>query len=789
MTGPIMIVDDDPASLEALRQILASEYELVFARSGTEALAATAKHHPALVLLDVMMPDMDGYTVCRRLKADPRTVNIPVIFVTGMSEVGDETAGFAAGAVDYLIKPVSPTLVRARVRIHLSLVSVKLLEESEAYARALYYDSRNALGVMDLETGRFTDANEAASLLFGLPGREAMLGLTPLDISAPVQYDGTDSATLAKGHIETALNRGSHIFEWRFRRQNGEEWDGEVHVMSSQLGGKTLFQFSMQDISERRRNEQALLKLNEDLLRSNHELNMLFKKVEAVKKEWEISIDSSNDMVVIIDGDNKIKRCNRSFRDFTGRSFEALLGQDWYLVLADIGLQLSIMFKDTAEVMHKQSGRWFQFVCNPFKLVDGDEWAVVTIHDMTEMKNMTEALEITNREIEGNRLKLETALDEIASLIQQVTFRKDFSVRFSNPHIRKCYEVMGCTNKECPYYGREAMRCWLTAGTLCGEKARGEFADKYGNCMNCSNYRIATSDPIYQIGENFNNMMHILELQHKELENAYNNLKIAQSQITQQEKMASIGQLAAGVAHEINNPTGFIMSNLGSLQKYVNKLVEFIKVQAEAVEGLSEERKEEIRKKRSSLKVDFITEDIRSLVSESLDGTERIKKIVQDLKSFSRVDEAEQKRADINAGIESTINIVWNELKYKATVNKEYGDIPHTMCNPGQLNQVFMNILVNAAHAIEKQGEIRVRTWHEGGYINVSISDTGSGIPADKLPRIFEPFYTTKEVGKGTGLGLSIAYDIVKKHNGEIEVESEVGKGTTFTITIPIVEK
>lgn len=230
---------------------------------------------------------------------------------------------------------------------------------------------------------------------------------------------------------------------------------------------------------------------------------------------------------------------------------------------------------------------------------------------------------------------------------------------------------------------------------------------------------------------------------------------------------------------------GFIISNLGTLGKYVDRLKEFMHAQSAFI---IPEKSEELEETRKKLKVDYIIEDTNSLLKESLDGAERVKKIVQDLKSFSRVDEAEHKMADINAGIESTINIVWNELKYKATVKKEYGDIPLTKCNPGQLNQVFMNILVNAAHAIEKQGEITVKTWHDNGYIFISISDTGCGIPKKNINRIFEPFFTTKEVGKGTGLGLSIAYDIVKKHNGDIMVESETGKGTTFAIKIPVVE-
>jgi len=276
-----------------------------------------------------------------------------------------------------------------------------------------------------------------------------------------------------------------------------------------------------------------------------------------------------------------------------------------------------------------------------------------------------------------------------------------------------------------------------------------------------------------------------------QLESAYSELKATQSRMLQQEKMASIGQLAAGVAHEINNPMGFIISNLNSLKKYIDKVTGFIKIQSESVERLSgngviHDILKDLNEQKKSLKIDYILGDLDNLIKESLDGAERVKKIVQELKSFSRLDESDIKMADINEGLESTINIIWNELKYNTTVKKEYGNIPQANCNLGQLNQVFMNILVNAAHAIESQGEITVRTSSDEDNIYISISDTGTGIPADKLNRIFEPFYTTKEVGKGTGLGLSIAYDIVKKHNGEIRLESDVGKGTTFTIIVPI---
>ena len=280
----------------------------------------------------------------------------------------------------------------------------------------------------------------------------------------------------------------------------------------------------------------------------------------------------------------------------------------------------------------------------------------------------------------------------------------------------------------------------------------------------------------------------------RQLESTNVELKSAQSRILQQEKMASIGQLAAGVAHEINNPMGFIISNLSSLGRYMNKIVDFMHLQSEAVAKLALQEEMDrseivngIVERKKAMKLDFIMSDLGNLIRESLDGADRVKKIVQDLKTFSRLDDFEFKMANINDGLDSTITIAWNELKYKAALKKEYGDIPVVMCNLGQLNQVFMNILLNAAQAITAQGVITVKTWSDGSCIYISISDTGAGIPAGKINRIFEPFYTTKDVGQGTGLGLSIAYDIIKKHNGEIRVESKVGQGTTFTIIVPIV--
>jgi two-component system NtrC family sensor kinase len=457
---------------------------------------------------------------------------------------------------------------------------------------------------------------------------------------------------------------------WRTLAE-GKQWHGEFHnrrkdgtffwelvtispVMGTD-GAISHYLAIKDDITDRKKTEELLRKQQSELIIRHEEVKGALMQVERAKREWEQTMDCIHDLIMIVDSEQRINRCNRAVTLFARTSYQELIGRDWRTLFDPGVVDWDAALERSVEIHHRESGRWFSLRIYAEDDVLG---SVITMHDMTGIK------------------------------------------------------------------------------------------------------QVAT-----------------------ELESAYRELQTTHVQLLQQEKMASIGQLAAGVAHEINNPMGFIASNLGTMQKYMDRLSAYLEQQEKALttDGVSSAALE-----RARLKIDYILEDVPKLLAESIEGADRVRGIVQNLKSFSRVDESEVKRADINQCLESTIAIAWNEIKYKGEVVKEFGDLPLLRCYPQQLNQVFLNLIVNAAHAIERQGIITVRTRVDGDLVRVAVSDTGCGIAPEVMSRIFEPFFTTKEVGKGTGLGLSISYDIVSKHGGTIEVESSPGNGSTFQVTLPL---
>jgi C4-dicarboxylate-specific signal transduction histidine kinase len=274
------------------------------------------------------------------------------------------------------------------------------------------------------------------------------------------------------------------------------------------------------------------------------------------------------------------------------------------------------------------------------------------------------------------------------------------------------------------------------------------------------------------------------------LEGVVKELKTTQTQLFHAEKMASVGQLAAGVAHEINNPIGFSHSNLNTLKDYIDDLFKLDNV----IDSLPEEPEQALQMLSSYLEIreeidlSFIKEDVSELLDDTIDGLDRVKDIVSNLKKVSHKGTAEHKECNINEVIEDCLKVVSNEIKYILDVEKDLSECPNILGQQSELSQVFINMFINAAHACEDKGILQIKTAHNQGWITVQIKDNGKGIEQDIVSKIFDPFFTTKELGKGTGLGLSVSHGIIEKHGGKIRVESQIGNGTSFFVELPVVD-
>lgn len=298
-------------------------------------------------------------------------------------------------------------------------------------------------------------------------------------------------------------------------------------------------------------------------------------------------------------------------------------------------------------------------------------------------------------------------------------------------------------------------------------------------------------DTYNQMAENLQTLYTELDNKVKErtneLENANEELKSAQSMMVHSEKMRSLGQLVAGITHEINNPINFIHGNMIHLKNYSAALLEIINLYESFETNLSEEQQKQIKELKEQVELDFITEDLPMLINSCHEGTERTKNIILDLKNFSRLDEMVVNNINLPKEIDTTLNILYNKIKGKIEIVKEYDEnLPTVEGFGGQLNQVFMNILDNSCYAIKDTGTIYIRLQKNENDVIIEFEDTGSGMNKEQQEKIFEPFFTTKPVGEGTGLGMSISYKVIQQHKGSISVESTEGKGTKFRIKLPI---
>lgn len=531
---------------------------------------------------------------------------------------------------------------------------------------------------------------------------------------------------------------------------------------------------------------------NEDVVKK---LNHIFLRVLNAKIELEKAIDVISDPIVVVDNDLKIVRMNKITSELLKRPAEDLIGYNCCSVLSrnnhieehlkEADLEGHIVSFEAEDL---NIPGFYNLLVYPF-ILNNSRHYVLYIRNITELKEFEKALN-------QHRWKLQSIVDCARNGI--IILRDDI-ITFAN---RTASIIAGI--KQDQLSGREFVRTFLGDGIdkdalynslIDLDLKEDKLNEFYITNEQGESYWISLeADEIY-VDDDISVLVNI---------NDITPLKDAQMNLIQSEKLSTLGQLAAGVAHEINNPLAYIMSNLEMLEDYFYSFKSIIDLSLEIVDRyrakeIPDDLIERFEKLTEENNIGYIIEDVPGLFKETFEGSEIIKKITTEVKSFARVDKDENETANINAILDSALNIVWNSLKYVCDVEKKFGDdLPDIYCQPQQLSQAFMNIILNAAQAIQekietagvpgyKRGVIRIATYAtEDKTLGIEISDDAMGMPEDVKKKVFDPFFTTKDREKGTGLGMSICLDIIHKHEGSIDLESEYGKGTDFKIFLPV---
>jgi len=661
----VLLVDDQPFVAELLQRKLANEHDISihYCQESEQAVSTAEKIRPTVILLDLVMPGIDGLSVCHFIRAHPSICDIPVIMLSSNDDPVTKAAAFAAGANDYIVKLPDSIELIARLRYH-SASYVNKQQRDDAY-RALRASQ------MKLE-----ELNMQLLLLASFPRMDP----NPiLEVNAAGEITYLNPAAeklfpdLAEKGLEHPLLKVQKIPLELFA-----EGDQREIVFETKLG-ELIYELHVYYIKE-----SSLIRI--------HALDISARKsAEAERRRLSEAVEQSLEAIVLTDTEQRIIYINPAFTRLFGYSAQEVNGQSVdCLAVADSPYPTPRQVSGVAREQGAFSGETLR------RAKDGT--AILVLLNVAPVRD-------EHDEVRG-----------YAATMTDITEYRRIEIE-----------------------ARQRM----------------------------------------------------VELSHANAELRELNAKLeqAQSQLVQSEKMASIGLLAAGVAHEINNPIGYIQSNLSTLETYIKKFLAVLSAyeklelsipgRNDLFTGLDELKKE--------MDIAYLKQDVEALLSESNEGIDRVKIIVQNLKDFSRIDVEEKwNQEDIHLGLDNTLNVIWNELKYKCEVVKEYGVLPPVECRLFQLNQVFMNLLVNATQAIETHGRITIRTGIKNDQVWIEIIDNGKGISPENLGRIFDPFFTTKPVGKGTGLGLFVSFSIIQKHHGRIEVESIEGKGSTFRVWLPI---
>jgi PAS domain S-box-containing protein len=633
-----------------------------------------------------------------------------------------------------------------RVWVFADITAFTLADEQ---LRAIVRASPIPTIISRLEDGKILFANEMLARSVGISTNELIGRYTPDFYADPED----------RKYVVKSLKRDGYLrdYETRIRRADGSEIWMLFSVVLTEIGGETVILGCLYDISQRKAAEEAL----------ERERNF----VSAV-------LDTAGALVVVLDPKGRIVRFNRACEETTGYRFSEVRGRCFWDILL-----IPEEIDPVKALFERLRGGEFPLRGENYWVTrEGDQrlisWSnTVLVDEQGTVEHVIgTGIDITEHRKADDRMKLYheifmNAHDGIAItdaegriIERNPAHRRNTGITDQVLHDKTMMEMLTHDHEM-------VVRKLRKEGSFRGEIV-AHHADGSSHSIDLSIFPIRSkTGEIVRFAGIARDISAIKKVMN-ELEEANRNLRDTQTQLVQSEKMASLGTLVAGIAHEINTPIGAVSSMHDTLFRTLDKLREII------ASCVSSENEVFPRMKAALNVIDDANKVIRP-------GTERVINIVRRLRSFARLDEAELKTVDIHEGLEDTLTLIHHELKHNVSVVRNYGDIPPIPCYPGQLNQVFLNILINAKQAIVGQGEISITTSRSNGRIRIDFHDTGVGIAEEDLPRIFDPGFTTKGVGYGTGLGLSICYQIIQDHRGDIFAESRVGEGTTFTILLP----
>jgi two-component system NtrC family sensor kinase len=648
------------------------------------------------------------------------------------------------------------------------------LKESEKRFRDVLDNSRDMTYKLNLK-GNFEYISPSVHELSGFSAEEFVAMGFAGTVKRIHPEDRVKIKALMKGLFNNDLeDKFIQEVEYRWKVKNGEwRWFSNNHTVIRDENVRPIaIVATARDITERKRTEERLMRLSN-------------------------AVSMSNDSIVISDLKGKIIEVNKATLEIYGSDDKGdLIGKNSLDLIAPEEREKALAgMKEVLEKGQVRNKEYHIITMDGGKVPVEMNASIMKEHDEKPIGFVGISRDITERKrAEGEIRRLSSAVEQsidgiaIADMESRLIY---VNVAFAHMHGYSPDEMAGMKvenlhNEEQMEKYERGMEEFMTKGSWMGEIGHaGKDGKAFPTYMSITLLRNSEGKPegIVAVARDITDQKLIEE----ERENMFRSL-------AQAEKLASLGQLAGGMAHELNNPISFISANLSVLQEYRESMGQALrayddfafKKTKEICTDKLEKELGELEELKEELDIKYVLDDFHALLAESKQGAERIKRIVQNLREFSDPQSIQTEHTDINASLDKALEILRSEIKCKVRLVKDYGDIPELHVYPQELNQVFLNILANAAQAIQDRGEIKIRTWTQDSMVKVTVRDTGGGMSPEKLARIFDPFYTTKMVGQGTGLGLSTSYGIIKKHGGEIQVESQPGKGTTVTISLPL---